>query len=134
MATDAVIVEHIEQVQLGQAERILAQFKPLPTGRNFVISAKGSVFAHNSHVTLTLQVSDIKDSVVIGFADNQGEASFSLVIGFDTPADPDFFTVAKVVGTSRPFVGGPETGIASVRNVKLVILAVDSLHIQPSSS
>lgn len=131
MATDAVIVEAVEQVSLGGEERILAQFKPLPLGRSFVISAKGSVSATNSHVSLSLQVSDVRDSVMTGFSENQGEASFSLVAGFKTPADPDFFAAAKVVGTSTAHgIGGHLISAALVSNVRLVILAVDSLQVQ----
>ena len=134
MATDAVLLEQVGQVVLGQEEQTLVQLAPIPPGRSYVITAKGSVFAHNSRSTLTLEAFGAKDSVDIGFSPEQGQASFSLVVGVALPADEDLFTVAKLVGTSRPFMGGPETGLAVVTDAKLVVLAVDSVTVSQFSS
>lgn len=130
MATDAVVLVQGEDVVLGQAERTLVKLAPMQPGRSYVVWAKGQVFASNSRSTLVLEAFDAKDSVEIGFSADQGQASFSLVVATTLPADDDLFTVAKITGTSRPFVGGPETGLAVVKNAKLVVLAVDSIVVQ----
>ena len=130
MAADAVLVVQGEDVVLGQAERTLVKLAPMTPGRSYVVWAKGQVHATNSRSTLFLEAFDGKDSVEIGFSNNQGQASFSLVVATTLPPDDDLFTVAKVTGTSLPFVGGPETGLAVVKNAKLVVLAVDSVQVQ----
>jgi len=77
-----------------------------------------------------LEAFDAKDSVVIGFSANQGQASFSLVVATTLPADDDLFTVAKITGTSLPVVGAPQTGLAVVKESKLVVVAVDNVRVQ----
>jgi hypothetical protein len=130
MASDAVLLEQVgDTVVLGQAERTLVKFAPIPPGRSYVISAKGNIFASNSRSTVTLEAFGAKDSVEIGFSEKQGQASFSLVVGVSLPPDEDLFTEAKVSGSSKPFVGGPETGLAVIKGVKLVVLAVDSVTV-----
>lgn len=130
MTIDAVVFEQVgERVVLVQAERTLLQLAPLPAGRNYLIYAKGSVFASNSRSRLTLEAFGAKDTVDVGFSEKQGQAGFSLVVGVSLPPDDDLFTVAKLTGSSKPFVGGPETGLASVTFAKLVVLAVDSMTV-----
>jgi hypothetical protein len=130
MATDVVLLEQVgDTVVLVQSERTLLQLAPIPPGRNYLIIAKGSVFASNSRSTITLEAFGAKDSAEIGFSEKQGQASFSLLVGVSLPPDEDLFTVAKVSGSSKPFVGGPETGLAVVRAVKLVVMAVDGLSV-----
>lgn len=134
MATDAVLLEQVGDVILGQPEQTLVQLAPIPPGRSYVISAKGSVFASNALATLTLEAFGAKDSVEIGFSAGQGNASFSLVVGVALPPDDELFTVAKVTGSSRVFSGGPATGFTAAKGVKLVVLAVDSVSVSQVSS
>jgi hypothetical protein len=134
MAIDAVLLEQIEDVILGQIEQRLVRLAPIPPGRSYVISAKGNVFASNSLSRFTLEAFGAKDSVEIGFSAGQGRASFSLVVGVVLPPDDELFTVAEVTGSSKPFVGGPETGLAVATGVKLVVLAVDSVSVSQVSS
>ena len=130
MTIDAVVLEQVgDRVVLGQAEKTLLQLAPLPNGRSYLISAKGSVFASNSRCKLTLEAFGAKDSVDVGFSEKQGQGGFSLVVAVSLPPDEDLFTVAKLTGSSKPFVGGPETGLATVTFAKLVVLAVDSVTV-----
>jgi hypothetical protein len=129
MATDAVILEQVGDVVLGPAEQTLVQLAPIPIGRSYVLSAKGSIFASNARVTLTLEAFDAKDSVEIGFSGGQGQASFSLVVGVSLPPDEDLFTVAKISGSSKAHAGGQHTSLAVAQGVKLVVLAVDSVSV-----
>jgi len=131
MAADAVLVFQGEDVVLGQVEKTLVKLAPMQPGRSYVVWAKGQLFSRNSHSTLRLEAfDDAKDSVEISFSDNQCLTSFALMVATTLPPDDDLFTVAKITGTSRPFVGGPETGTAIVKNATLVVLAVDSIRVQ----
>ena len=86
MAADAVVVVQGEQVVLGEAEKTLVKLAPMLPGRSYVVWAKGQVLATNSRSTIVLEAFDAKDSVVIGFSANQGQASFSLVVATTLPA------------------------------------------------
>jgi hypothetical protein len=129
MASDVVLLEQTGDLILVQTERTAVQLAPIPIGRSYLISAKGNIFASNSRATVVLDAFGEKDTAEIGFSGNQGQASFSLVVGVSLPNDEDLFTVAKVTGTSKPFVGGPETGLAVLKGVKLVVLSVDSMAV-----
>ena len=129
MASDVVLLEQTGDLVLGQTEKTALQLAPIPIGRSYLISAKGNIFASNSRATVVLDAFGEKDSAEIGFSEKQGQASFSLVVGVSLPNDEDLFTVAKVTGTSKPFVGGPETGLAVLKGVKLVVLSVDSMAV-----
>ena len=129
MAADAALVVQREDVVLGQAQQTIVQLAPMKPGRSFVVWAKGQLLATNSISTLVLEAFDGKHFAEVGFSGNQGQALFSLIVATTLPADDDLFTVAKLSGTSRPFVGAPQSGLALVRYAELVVPAVNTLQV-----
>jgi len=129
MASDAVLLEQVGSVILGQAERVLVKFAPIPAGRSYVISAKGNILASNCRATLTLEAFGAKDSVQLGFLDKSGQASFSLVVGVSLPPDDDLFVEAKVSGSSMPVIESGPASVPNIQHIKLVVLPVDSVTV-----
>jgi hypothetical protein len=130
MATDAIVLEHDDNVDLGTSMTPIVQLAPLQPGKSYVIWAKASVFASNSVAKFELEAFGAKDEVEISFSGHQGEASFSLVVATTLPADAELFTVAKLSGGARVFAGSPATGLSVAKNAKLVVLAIDSVAVQ----
>jgi hypothetical protein len=132
MPTDAIVLEHAHAVVLGSSTASIIRLAPLPNGRSYLILAKGSIFTRNSFATLQLDAFGVTDSVETSFAEHDGETSFVLAVGLTLPPDDEFFSVAELSGTSRGYdpLGTDPTGLAMVKNAKLVALAVDSLAVQ----
>jgi hypothetical protein len=86
----------------------------------------------NSKVTVELEAFGAKDVAdEITFNEKHGTVTFSLVVATALPGEDDeLFVAATVQARSRPFVGGPETGLAVLTHAKLVDLAVDSVSVQ----
>lgn len=132
MATDAVVLEQSGELTLPPDLTTVVQLGPLQPGRSYVIWAKGSIFTTNSTANFELEALGLgaKDEGECSFGTNLGDASFSLAIATTLPPEEDLFVVAKLSGRARVLSGGPHTGFAIVKNVKIVALAVDTLDVQ----
>ena len=130
MATDAVVLEQSGELTLPPDLTRVVQLGPLQPGRSYVIWAKGSIFTTNSTANFELEALGAKDEGEFSFSTNLGDASFSLAIATTLPPEEDLFVVAKLSGRARVLSGGPHTGFAIVKNVKIVALAVDTLDVQ----
>jgi len=132
MPTDATVLEHAHAVVLESGTSSIVRLAPLPNGRSYIILAKGSIFTRNAVATLKLDAFGVTDSIEASFRERDGETSFVLTVALTLPPDDEFFSVAELSGTSR-VVGATATdpsGLAMVKNAKLVVLAVDSLALQ----
>jgi len=131
---DAIVLEHPEDIILGGARQTVLKLAPLAIGRGHVIWAKGSLFVSNSMVTLELDIGgfgarDVAQNIT--FNENHGTVTFALTVAATLPGEDDeLFVAATLQAFSRPFVGGPETGLAVMHNAKLVDLTVDSVSVQ----
>ena len=133
VSVDAIVLEHPEDVILGTERQTVLKLAPLAIGRGHVIWAKGSLFVSNSKVTLELEAQlggrDVAENIT--FNEKHGTVTFALAVATTLPGeDEDLFVAATLQAFSRPFVGGPETGLAVMHNAKLVDLAVDSVSVQ----
>jgi hypothetical protein len=127
MSTDALVLDHPAQSDLITHEFRELDRQFLPPGRSYVVFAKGEVSATVAHVTFRLQAFGATDETKLthfspeaSFA--EGHSTFSLAIATTLPDDEELFVVATLSAALSQ-------GLANVRNVKLIVLAVDSLQI-----
>jgi hypothetical protein len=126
MTTDAILLEQVGNANLAEGQT-LVRLAPIPTGRSYVIWAKGSVFGNDFIARFVLEAFGTRDSADITFSSGQGQASFSLVVAVTLPPDDDLFAVATVTGETLD-------GFAVATGVKLLVLAVDSVSVTQGSS
>ena len=80
---------------------------------------------------LELEAFGAIDERDFAFLRNVGYASFSLAVAITLPPDDELYVVARLSGRAAAVPAElSDSGIATVKNVKIVALAVDTLEVQ----
>ena len=130
MSVDASVVMQAEAGPLHEEFTVLAR-QTLGPGRNYVIHANGEIFSELAETTVRLTASDDSDEVRVTMGSfpapiqGGGHGSFALTVAFTAPDDEEFATSAMVEAAKRG-------GLSIVRNVRLLVLTVDSLSFLPT--
>ena len=125
MSVDVFVLDHPGQSDpLTPDFQVLARQQLVP-GRSYVILAKGDIFSWVSEATFRLEAHDATDQTMFTQGAyppifQGGHGSFTLAITTTLP-DNDEFAAAAVLSGATPL------GLSLVRNVKLIVMAVDSL-------
>jgi hypothetical protein len=132
MSIDAFDLDQPADVGVDGNPRVLAKLH-LEPGKNYVVFAKGDVYSAGAMVEATFRLeallpeaTDETTMVTQGFDEPYPAAhgSFSLSVAIALPPDPDLFVDAALWGHC--------SNSCSVRNVKIIALAVDSVTVTTS--
>lgn len=128
MSTDAFVVDHPGMTDPLEDWQVIDQFGPLQPGRSYVVFAKGDVFAWVAEATFRLELGSFaSDETMFTFGAyppifQGGHGSFSLSVATTLPPDEELFVMATLSGRRSQ-------GLCNVRNVKIIVLAVDSVSV-----